>query len=102
MDSITALLSATAHTKPRRPASAIVSREAELLAEISTRLGQVVAVLAAQGKDREKQIDILSAAGCDSTLIGTVVGMNASSVRTLQSRRRAKAKTEPLPEPATE
>ena len=62
--------------------------EPELLAEISSKLDRLVAVLAAQGKPRETQIDILSAAGCDSPFIGTVVGLTAGAVRTIQSRRR--------------
>lgn len=62
--------------------------ESELLSEISRKLDRVIAVLAAQGKDREAQIDILSAAGCESAFIGTVVGMSAGAIRTYRSRRR--------------
>jgi hypothetical protein len=62
--------------------------EQELLVEISLKLDRLVAVLAAQGKPREIQIDILSAAGCDSLFIGTVVGLTAGRVRAIQSRRR--------------
>jgi len=71
-----------------RDNSSRVKTEQELLVEISSKLDRVVAVLAAQGKPRETQIDILGAAGCDSSFIGTLVGLTAGAVRTLQSRRR--------------
>lgn len=65
--------------------------ELEVLSQISEKLDRVVAVLAAQGRDKEKQIDILAAAGCDSAFIGMIVGMNSGSVRMALSRRRAKS-----------
>lgn len=68
-----------------------LSFESSMLKDISTKLDRVVAVLAAQGKERERQVEILSAGGCDSSFIGTVVGMTAGAVRTLQSRQRSKA-----------
>lgn len=67
-----------------------VLSDVELLTEISSKLDRVVAVLAAQGKDREAQIDILSGAGCDSAFIGSVVGLTAGAVRTHLSRRRGR------------
>jgi hypothetical protein len=79
-------------TKPRSKKKAqMASQEAQLLQEISLKLDRVVAVLAAQGKDKDKQIDILGAAGCESGFIGAVVGMTAPSVRKFQSRKRSKA-----------
>lgn len=62
--------------------------EVELLTEISAKLDRVVAVLAAQGKDRATQIDVLSSAGCDSAFIGTLLGITAGAVRKHQSRRK--------------
>jgi hypothetical protein len=76
--------------------------EADLLQQISIKLDRVIAVLAAQGKDKEKQIDILAAAGCDSGFIGIVVGMTASSVRKFQSRQRGKTVQVPGNEAAVE
>ena len=83
--------------RPARRASAGSARkpepaspEATLLREISGKLDRVIAVLAAQGKDKSKQIEILSAAGCDSNLIGVVVGITGGAVRMLQSRQRKK------------
>ncbi len=70
--------------------------------EISQKLDRVIAVLAVQGKDREKQIDILSAVGCDSAFIGNVVGLTASAVRGVQSRRRDRARVKPSDETTTE
>ena len=67
-----------------------VPSDTNVLVEISLKLDRVIAVLAAQGKDREQQIDILSAAGCESNFIGTVVGMTGGAVRTFQSRRKGK------------
>ena len=64
--------------------------EVELLTEISAKLDRVIAVLAAQGKDRGAQIDIMSAAECDSNFIGTVVGMTPGAVRKHQSRSRGR------------
>lgn len=61
--------------------SSRMKTDTELLSEISSKLDRVVAVLAAQGKDRATQISILAAAGCDSGFIGTVVGMSAGAVR---------------------
>ena len=63
---------------------------ARLLVEISSKLDRIAAVLAAQGKERNSQIDILSAAGCDSNFIGIVVGMTGAAVRKHQSRRRGR------------
>ena len=68
---------------PSRPKS-----ELELLAEISTKLDRVVAVLAAQGKDRNTQVAILASANCNSDFIGTVVGLTAGAVRKLPGWRR--------------
>jgi hypothetical protein len=78
------------------------SRESALLEEISAKLDRVVAVLAAQGKDKDKQVDILTAAGCDSAFIGTVVGITAGAVRMQQSRKRKKASVTREPEAPTE
>ena len=84
--------------RPARRASAAsarrpepISPEATLLREISGKLDRVIAVLAAQGKEKNKQVEILSAARCDSNLIGVVVGITGGAVRTLQSRQRKKA-----------
>lgn len=77
---------------PKGRSQSSVSSEAQLLTEISSKLDRVIAVLAAQGKEREQQIDILSAAGCESNFIGTVVGLTGGAVRTLQSRRKGKGK----------
>jgi hypothetical protein len=71
--------------------------ETALLREISTKLDRLIGVMAAQGKDRDKQIDILMAAGCDSAFIGTIVGMQPGAVRTLLSRRRARTPTSNSP-----
>jgi hypothetical protein len=65
-----------------------VRTELEVLEDISGKLDRITAVLAAQGKERDKQIDILSAGGCDSALIGTIVGITAGAVRTHRSRTR--------------
>lgn len=79
----------TTQPNPRGRASTPRTRtEMELLAEISGKLDRVVAVLATQGKPRDKQMEILTAAGCESGFIGTLVGMTPSAVRTWQSRRR--------------
>jgi hypothetical protein len=59
--------------------------------DIAAKLDRVIAVLAAQGKEKDKQIEILSAAGCDSNFIGIVVGMTGASVRKFQSRQRSKS-----------
>lgn len=78
-------------TARRRERSiAAQSTEASLLQEILWKLDRIAAVLASQGKTVDKQIDILSAAGCDSVFIGMVVGMEPGAVRTRQSRVRAK------------
>src|SRR5688572_6897248 len=78
-----------AKASPARKPQAVAS-EIELLRDISMQLDRVIAVLAAQGKDRDRQIEILSAAGCDSNFVGTVVGMTAAAVRKYQSRQRSK------------
>lgn len=78
-------------TRLRKPE--LASPEVQLLGEISTKLDRVIAVLAVQGKEKEKQIDILSSAGCDSNFIGVVVGMTGASVRKFQSRQRGKTST---------
>lgn len=79
-------------SRPLRPASPKTVRrvrtELEVLEDISGKLDRITAVLAAQGKERDKQIDILSAGGCDSALIGTIVGITAGAVRTHRSRTR--------------
>jgi hypothetical protein len=75
--------------------------ELELLAEISAKLDNMIAVLAAQGKDRDTQIDILSTAGCDSAFIGSVIGITAGAVRKYQSRRRGRGADEELARPTS-
>jgi hypothetical protein len=67
-----------------------LSAEAELLTEISRKLDRVVAVLAAQGKSIDKQVQVLAAAGNDSAFIGTVVGVTPGRVRQLDAWKRAK------------
>lgn len=77
---------ANAGSKPRalRPRS-----ELELLSEISAKLDRVIAVLAAQGKDRDTQVAILAAAGCESTFVGRIVGITPGAVRNLPGWRRS-------------
>lgn len=82
---------ATVATRTRTPKPEALSAEATLLSEISAKIDRLVAVVAVQGKDKEKQIEILSAAGCDSGFIGSVVGMTAGAVRVFQLRKRAKS-----------
>jgi hypothetical protein len=67
-----------------------LSVEAELLTEISRKLDRVVALLAAQGKPIDKQVQILAAAGNDSAFIGSVVGVTSARVRQLDAWKRAK------------
>lgn len=67
-----------------------LSVEAELLMEISKKLDRVVAVLAAQGKSTEKQVQILASAGNDSAFIGSVVGLTPGRVRQLDAWKRTK------------
>jgi hypothetical protein len=74
--------------------------ERDLLEEISTKLDRVVAVLAAQDKPRNTQMDILTAAGFDSGFIGTVVGLHPGAVRKYQSMQRRAAQAAPM-EPST-
>ena len=64
--------------------------EVELLNEISEKLDRVVAVLAAQGKDRDTQAAILAAAGCDSNFLAMFLGISSGAVRNLPGWRRAK------------
>jgi hypothetical protein len=72
-----------------RPASS-ARTEVELLSEISAKLDRLVAVLAAQGKDRDKQVEILAAADCDSAFVATLVSMSPGAVRKLPGWRRAR------------
>jgi len=76
------------HSNVRKPV--VIASEIALLQEISKKLDRVVAVLAVQGKERDKQIEILLAAGCDSAFVGTVVGLTGGAVRVFQSRQRTK------------
>jgi hypothetical protein len=66
------------------------SVEVELLTEISKKLDRVVALLAAQGKPIDKQVQILVAAGNDSAFIGSVVGLTSARVRQLDAWKRSK------------
>lgn len=77
--------------KQRRNKPASSSPELAALQDIAAKLDRVIAVLAAQGKEKDKQVEILSAAGCDSKFIGKVVGMTGASVRKFQSRQRGKS-----------
>ncbi len=63
--------------------------EPELLAEIGSKLDRLVAVMAAQGKDRDTQVAILAAAGCDSRFIGLMLGISPGAVRNRPGWRRA-------------
>lgn len=76
--------------------------DSAVLAEISAKLDRVVAVLAAQGKERDRQIEILTAAGCDSAFVGAVVGMSASAVRMAQTRARRRQQPSPESPPDDE
>jgi hypothetical protein len=71
-----------------------LSVEAQLLAEISLKLDRVIAVLAAQGKDKDRQVEILAQAGSDSAFIGTIIGTTPGRVRQLDSWKRAKQRAE--------
>lgn len=63
--------------------------ELQLLGDISAKLDRVVAVLAAgQAKDRDQQVEILAAAGCDSTFIGGFVNLAPGRVRQLEAWRK--------------
>ena len=73
-----------------RKQNKMLSTEAEILSEISGKLDRLVAVLAAQGKARERQVEILAAAGNDSTFIGTVVGLDSRTIRNMPEWKRAK------------
>lgn len=66
------------------------SMECQLLAEISQKLDRVVAVLATQGKEKDRQIEILALAGLDSPFIASVLGTTAATVRNTDGWRRAK------------
>jgi hypothetical protein len=55
--------------------------EAELLAELGTKLDQIIALLAIQGKNPDDQIRILYDFGYDSTFIGRILGRDPSAVR---------------------
>lgn len=76
--------SGAAKTRLARPRS-----ELDLLADISAKLDRVIAVLAAQGKDRDSQAEILGAAGCDSTFVSRIVGISPGAVRNLPGWRRS-------------
>ena len=66
--------------------------ELQLLADIDAKLDRIVAVLAAgQAKDRDQQVKILAAAGCDSAFVGAFVNLAASRVRQLDSWRQSHA-----------
>ena len=67
-----------------------LSVEAQLLTEISRKLDRIVAVLAAQGKEKDRQVEILAAAGSDSAFIGSIVGLAPGRVRQLDGWKRAK------------
>lgn len=74
----------SAKTRAVRPRT-----ELELLSDISAKLDRVIAVLAAQGKERDTQVAILAAAGCDSTFVGRIVNMTPGAVRNLPGWRRS-------------
>lgn len=78
-----------------------LSVEAQLLSEISRKLDRVVAVLVTQGKDKDRQVEILALAGCDSAFIGSVIGLAAGRVRNLDGWKRAKLATG-VPEPSAD
>ena len=67
-----------------------LSVESELLTEISKKLDRVVALLPAQGKPIDRQVQILAAAGNDSTFISSVVGVTSARVRQLDAWKRSK------------
>lgn len=74
-----------------KPRAVRAKTELELLGEINKKLDRVVAVLAAQGRDRDTQVAILAGAGCDSAFVGRLLKMTPGAVRNLPSWRRANA-----------
>jgi hypothetical protein len=62
--------------------------ERELLAEISGKLDLVIGALAIQGRDPASQINVLESLGMDSSAIGALLGLSASSVRGRKFRRK--------------
>lgn len=57
----------------------------DLLHEISEKLDKIMGVLAIQGKDEDKQIEILKKLGFKSNLTGALLGLKESAVRNRKS-----------------
>jgi hypothetical protein len=77
-------------SKPRRATrQAQPKTELQLLADISAKFDRLMAVMAAQGKDRDTQVAILASANCDSGFVGTLIGMSPGAVRKLPAWKRA-------------
>lgn len=83
----------------KHPAS--VTAETQLLAEISEKLDRVIAVLAIQGKEKDKQIEILALTGLDSPFIASVIGTTSATVRTTDGWKRAKKAQVPIADVAS-
>ena len=62
--------------------------ERGLLEEISSKLDQLVGLLACQGKDLDTQIRVLRGFGFDWPFIGLIVGLEADAARMRFSRKR--------------
>jgi len=66
--------------------------ELELLANINAKLDRAIAVIAAgQMKNRDQQVTILAAAGCDSSFIGAFVDLAPGRVRQLDAWKKVHA-----------
>jgi hypothetical protein len=79
----------SARAKVKRKVQASGQTSETLLADICRKLDRIVAVLAAQGKDKERQVAILVAAGCDSVFIASVLGVTPQRVRQMAAWRQA-------------
>jgi len=60
----------------------------EILEEINCKLDKILALVACQGKDLDKQIRILMGSGFSSDEVGKLVGMSGRGVRKRLSRAR--------------
>lgn len=74
-------------TRRTKATAARTKSETELLIDISAKLDRIVAVLAAEGKELNRQVSILASAGCDSGFIAIYTGKTPSAIRNLPGWR---------------
>ena len=72
------------------PSRIKLKSEVELLSEINDKLEVLISVIASQGKERDDQIKILTAAGLSNSGISSILGIPKGTVDFIRAKKKKK------------